>query len=642
MGIDEVVVDTTGSQGFTELGWTLYFKDKYDEAIEVFNKALKINPLDQNALRGKGWSYLQKGDYDTCIRLLTKALDTINPDSPDQYNESLRGLAWAFFHKGKYQEAIRFFERAISFIDPTANHLLRDIFNAIGLSNKYLSQFENAIDAFNKALYHNSGNEEKLWQRKIKAELNLTTIGRRLGGLNESYLSTWISQVNSNTALSELGSPEIIEIEPADMCNLRCIQCHVSYQDLGKNLIKSDFVKRLKGLEGKWVLVGSSFEPFTHPQIDQILLDLSNLNMKIDLITNGTLLTKKTTERLTDCSFENFTVSFDGIRKETYESIRRNADYQRTLDRILYFKDTMREKVSLFTINNTLMKRNIDEVLESVEFWEKHGFDHLGLILMVVRDMNERLKEENLEHMMDYVSEKVYEVAQTVIERKYKITVSSSIFANPSEFKVKHSRNFQDSCVKSDHPDSKVPFNPRTFFMNGDFPGMHVACRSPFKAARIMWNGDVEICYKFVIGNIYKNNFMDIWYGRLAKKFRHLVLSNPKVCLNCEYYKFCIMGGEVDYSDHDNFYCQYYSKPSFIKKFLHYNIVGYGEKFYALHTLLGTISIEQMTEDELFRIKGVLVDNSIDSLKKKILSNSESLTMYIDALKFRAKAFLNR
>ena len=85
-----------------------------------------------------------------------------------------------------------------------------------------------------------------------------------------------------------------------------------------------------------------------------------------------------------------------------------------------------------------------------------------------------------------------------------------------------------------------------------------------------MWNGDVEICYKFVIGNIYKNDFMDIWYGRIAKKFRYKVLNNPKICLNCEYYKFCIKGGEVDYSDHDNFYNhevfpeiirQYYGKP---------------------------------------------------------------------------------
>ncbi len=554
MGIDKVVVATTGSQDFAKLGWALYFKNKYDEAITAFNKALKSNPLSQSALRGKGWSCLQKGDYDICIRLLTKALDIINPNAQDQYNEALRGLAWAFFHKGKYQKALEFFERAIKFTDPTANHLLRDINNGIGLSNKYLAQFDYAIDAFNKALDHNTGIDENLWQHKITAELNLATIGKKLGGLNESYLATWVSQVNSNTALSELGAPEIIEIEPAYMCNLRCIQCHASYEDLGKNMIRPDFVKQLKGLEGKWVIVGSSFEPFTHPQIHQILLDLSNLNMKIDLTTNGTLLTKKTTERLAECSFDNFTVSFDGIRKETYESIRRNADYEKTLDRILNFKDAMREKVSFFTINNTLMKRNINEVLESVEFWEKQGFDHIGLILMVVRDMNEILKEESLEHMMDYVSEKVYEVAEAMIERKYKITVSSSIFDKPSEFKARHSRNFQDSCVKSDNPDSKIPFNPRTFFMNGDFPGMHVACRSPFKAARIMWSGDVEICYKFIIGNIFENDFMDIWYGRLANKFRNEVLSNPKICLNCEYYKFCIMGGEVDYSEHDNFY----------------------------------------------------------------------------------------
>ncbi len=604
-------------QSYNEKGWLLYFENKYNEAIDIFDKALKMNPSSQSALRGKGWSYIQKGDYDNAVQFLIKAVDIIDPINKDQYSEAVRGLAQAHFHKGEYQKAIQFFNKAIESTDAKAVHVLCDIYSFIGWANIYLNQFDDAARAFKNSLDYIGANDSDL-SKNITAGFNLATIGKKEGGLNGVYMSTWRTQVNSSTALSEFGLPEIIELEPTHTCNLRCIQCHTSYQNLGKGLIDPKFVKNLKGLEGKWFIIGSTFEPFAHPDICDILLNLSSLDMKMELATNGTLLTQKLTDRLGGCSFSNFTISFDGIKKETYESIRINANYEKGMERILYFKNAMRSKVSFFAINNTLMRRNLDEVLESVEFWEKEGFDHIGLIAMVIRDLNETLKNENLKPIMDSVYEKLYNIAQTVIERNYKITASSSIFAKPSEFKTRYPRNFIGSCVKSDNPAARIPFNPRTLFLNGEFPGMHVTCRYPFKMVRIMWNGDVEICNKFIIGNIYRKSLKDIWYGNQAEKYRKMILTSPKVCYVCDYYKFCIKGGEVDYSSEDNFYSEKvrkYNTPTLIESFRGYNIISWNDKCYGVPQKAGAVNLKE----DFSKIKGIIIDKSYNSLREKII-----------------------
>jgi MoaA/NifB/PqqE/SkfB family radical SAM enzyme len=90
-------------------------------------------------------------------------------------------------------------------------------------------------------------------------------------------------------------------------------------------------------------------------------------------------------------------VSFDGARPETYEYIREGADYRRALDRIDGYLSQLLsgERRPYPAINNTLMRRNMAEVPEAVDFWEGRGFDHMGCIIMVLRDDNAKLRAES-------------------------------------------------------------------------------------------------------------------------------------------------------------------------------------------------------------------------------------------------------
>ena len=354
---------------------------------------------------------------------------------------------------------------------------------------------------------------------------------------------------------TELALPELIEIEPTETCNLRCIMCHVSYEkEYPRHMIDVDGVlKKLEPVRGAWVNVGSVYEPTLHPNIVDLLLGLSALDMKIDLITNGTILKEAQARSLRYASLANVTFSFDGIRKETFEGIRRRANFERTLEGIRRIKEGLSKNPPYFAVNYVIMKRNLDELTEAADFWDKEGMDHLAFVMMVVRDLNPELAAEDLrEGLLDIAFEKVDAVARHVIENKRRITLRCPSYRK-SPLRETFPGSFKGSLVRSENPDARLYFNSRVHYQRGEYPGMGVECRSPFKFARILWSGDVELCYRFVIGNIYQSSFKDIWYGAAAEKVRQKVMAEPKACRSCDYLRFCVKGEELDLKDDANY-----------------------------------------------------------------------------------------
>lgn len=109
--------------------------------------------------------------------------------------------------------------------------------------------------------------------------------------------------------------------------------------------------------------------------------------------------------------------------------------------------------------------------------------------------------------------------------------------------------------VVSNHRQRRIPVNPRDYYQNGYYPGAPVSCRSPFKFAKINFNGDVLLCHKFVVGNIYRSSFPDIWFGKEAARVRAGVTmpGNEKTCHTCHHYRFCVKAGEIDTREAENF-----------------------------------------------------------------------------------------
>ncbi|WP_185973694.1 radical SAM protein [Ferrovibrio terrae] len=352
----------------------------------------------------------------------------------------------------------------------------------------------------------------------------------------------------SVTPLDAFGIPEVIEIEPIHTCNLRCIMCHVSYERITKKRLDIGFLKNLQGLQGKWAKLGHLYEPVAHPQFAEIVHGLTDLGMDIDLVTNGTLFTDALIEKISDCNFRNVTISFDGARATTYERIRQRGNFRQAVDRILAFKKAIlaRRPDTYFQINYTVLRSNIDEIVEAMEFWDAHGFDHIGFINMVIRDEAEILKQEAVQPALDSLEAALDAATRLVIDEKRRITLSAPYFRH-SHLRTEFAGNFpQPGVVMSDNPHARLPVTPSTHFQNGPYPGMQVDCRSPFKFARINYDGDVLLCHQFSVGNILKAPLLELWQNATADYVRSMVKGDVSVCEACEYFRFCIQANDVD------------------------------------------------------------------------------------------------
>ena len=117
-------------------------KDRYDEAISNYNKALEINPRYALAYCDRGAAYAKKGHYDEAISDFTKALE-INPKFAGAHHN--RGLTYG--RKGQYDEAISDFTKALEINPKFAEaHYYR------GFTYFKKGQYDEAISDFNKAI----------------------------------------------------------------------------------------------------------------------------------------------------------------------------------------------------------------------------------------------------------------------------------------------------------------------------------------------------------------------------------------------------------------------------------------------------------------------------------------------------------
>lgn len=346
----------------------------------------------------------------------------------------------------------------------------------------------------------------------------------------------------------QISFPRVIEIEPTEHCNLRCRMCHVSYMPAEKRkLFDLSLLENLKELRDCYVIVGSSYEPTIHPSFDKVLDFVEQGNHRLELVTNGTKVTQTFAERLATLRTEIVTVSFDGIKKETYEYIRRGARYEQVVEGVRLLRQALDRKGALLAINFTVMRSYMSEMLEAVRFWNEVGVDQIRLISSVLRDDDAALLGESLWPVRQDYFALLDEVARVVTTEKLRISVRSPYYYSEA-FKRKTICEPQGDCVLSDHAVAVViPMNRQTLQLEaGKGFGQDGDCVSPFEFARIASNGDVLMCNTVPVGNLATASIADIWNGDLAREVRKEIATSGSLCAKCDYYKFCLKSNKID------------------------------------------------------------------------------------------------
>lgn len=144
--------------------------------------------------------------------------------------------------------------------------------------------------------------------------------------------------------------PSRLWIEPTSRCNLKCKMClnkELSSSELG--FMDLDLFEKIIDelrFHSYDIYVHHRGESLLHPKLPN-MISYANLNgIKTRLHTNATLLNENKAESLIDAGLDFLSFSFDGYSKEEYESIRINANYERTLSNIKEFLNIKKKKKS--------------------------------------------------------------------------------------------------------------------------------------------------------------------------------------------------------------------------------------------------------------------------------------------------------
>ncbi len=130
------------AQEWIEKGVKYFDKGKYNRAIDVYKKALDLEPENVDVLIKLGLSYRHLEAYDTAIDFYDQALN-IEPDNKIVLNN----IGWAKQLQDKMDEAIDMYKKSLE-IDPNYDIPLVNLTN-IYFDNK---EYDIAIEVFQKAL----------------------------------------------------------------------------------------------------------------------------------------------------------------------------------------------------------------------------------------------------------------------------------------------------------------------------------------------------------------------------------------------------------------------------------------------------------------------------------------------------------
>lgn len=127
-----------------DIGLVYYYRERYDQAIPHFERAIQLKPNFAPAINGLGNAYSAKGDWDRAIEAYQKIIEDVFYGTP---HFALSNMALAYHQKKDYAQAEKHFLEALK--------LSPDFVNALGgLATTYMAQgrFEEAAQKLERAV----------------------------------------------------------------------------------------------------------------------------------------------------------------------------------------------------------------------------------------------------------------------------------------------------------------------------------------------------------------------------------------------------------------------------------------------------------------------------------------------------------
>ncbi|MDD5439559.1 MAG: radical SAM protein [Candidatus Omnitrophica bacterium] len=207
------------------------------------------------------------------------------------------------------------------------------------------------------------------------------TIYRRYGshiGLERGPLS-YLYRVYARYCLLNKPVPPFFNLEPTNLCNLRCSICPNPMSSRRKGFISLELVKKISSEVsrhgGHSYFLFKDGEPFLHKSLPAIIeiIKTAHRDNRVYISTNGQLLTKELADALMVLKVDNINFSVDNATEEGYEKIRHAplATVEKNINDLIEAKRSRASRYPDIGIHYVSYENNLHEVAAFKKKWER-------------------------------------------------------------------------------------------------------------------------------------------------------------------------------------------------------------------------------------------------------------------------------
>ncbi len=194
---------------------------------------------------------------------------------------------------------------------------------------------------------------------------------------------------------------EVMTAKPTMISLISTADCNIDCPGCSQNMVRLVKVQHRKGtvedlltyVPYLYQFIWHGGEPYLIKRFRQFVDDFrteDNPNLAFGFTSNGTMLTAKEFDKLQRFPRINASISMDSFNKETFEKIRKGADYDKVLSCVLRAIATYDAPDRVFSVGMIVCKSNFLELPENLKFAIEHDIG-LNLSPVVIYPVTEQL-----------------------------------------------------------------------------------------------------------------------------------------------------------------------------------------------------------------------------------------------------------
>jgi radical SAM protein with 4Fe4S-binding SPASM domain len=197
------------------------------------------------------------------------------------------------------------------------------------------------------------------------------------------------------------GGPLSLAIESTAKCNLFCPMCpreniYFPPRDMDIALFRKIIDEAKDYLE--FAVPYGVGEPLLNPEIFDMIAYCRRLKVPSGISTNATILNEESSRKLIESGLDYIIFAFDGATKESFETYRKGANFEKVRQNILKFLEVKKRLGSgiFCIIQMVALKDNRKEIPDLIRMWRVEGVDEIRIKKDEVHNEGSAIPGDNL------------------------------------------------------------------------------------------------------------------------------------------------------------------------------------------------------------------------------------------------------